>query len=85
MKTTSRRAVPYRVGEWLPSDHVFLDAWLAAIIHRTHAEQRPLHPVIADFRDLIEGDAQIFMLFHQMFEQVPKKPPTTKIPRANHK
>jgi phosphatidylserine decarboxylase len=80
MKATSGKAVPYRVGEWLPSDQAFLDAWLAAIIQRTHAEQRPLHPVIAEFRALIEGDSQIFMLFHLMFEQIPKKPPYNKDP-----
>jgi phosphatidylserine decarboxylase len=80
MHVTSGGAVPYRVGAWLPSDQAFLDAWLAAIIHRTHAEQKALHPVIADFRDLIEGDSQIFMLFHLMFEQVPKKSPYHKDP-----
>jgi phosphatidylserine decarboxylase len=80
MKATSGKVVPYRVGEWLPSDRAFLDAWLAAIIQRTHAEQRALHPVIAEFRDLIESDSQVFMLFHLMFEQVPKKSPYNKDP-----
>ncbi len=77
---TPGTAAPYRVGEWLPSDQAFLDAWLAAMIQRTHAAQRPLHPVIAGFRDLIEQDARIFMLFHQMFDQVPRKPPYNKDP-----
>ena len=71
---------PYRVGQWLPSDHAFLARWLEAMIHRTHAEPRPLHPAIAHFRDLIESDAAIFMLFNQMFEQVPRRPPYDKDP-----
>jgi phosphatidylserine decarboxylase len=71
---------PYRVGRWLPSDHAFLARWLEAMIHKTHAEPRPLHPVIANFRDLIEADAAIFMLFNQMFEQVPRRPPYDKDP-----
>src|SRR5499427_10174207 len=71
---------PYRVSQWLPSDHAFLACWLDAMIHKTHAEPRPLHPVIGDFRDLIESDAAIFMLFNQMFEQVPKRPPYDKDP-----
>jgi phosphatidylserine decarboxylase len=72
--------VPYRVGEWLPSDQAFLEKWLEGIIQKTHVEQKPLHPVIADFRDLIETDAQIYMLFHQMFEEIPKKTPFNRDP-----
>jgi phosphatidylserine decarboxylase len=72
--------VPYRVGEWLPSDHAFLARWLEAVILETHAAPRPLHPVIADLRDLIESDPAIFMLFNQMFEQVPRRPPYDKDP-----
>ena len=71
---------PYRVGRWLPSDHAFLARWLEAMIHKAHTEPRPLHPVIADFRDLIESDPAIFMLFNQMFEQVPRRPPYNKDP-----
>ena len=68
-------SAPYRVGQWLPSDHAFLACWLEAMIHKSHAEPRPLHPVIGDFRDLIESDPAVFMLFNQMFEQVPRRPP----------
>jgi phosphatidylserine decarboxylase len=71
---------PYRVGRWLPSDEAFLARWLEAMIHRTHDEPRPLQPVIADFRDLIESDPAIFMLFNQMFEQVPRRPPYDRDP-----
>ena len=72
--------VPYRVGEWLPSDQAFLDRWLEAMIRKTHAEVKALHPVIADFQYLIESDSGLFMLFNQMFEQVPSKPPYNKDP-----
>jgi hypothetical protein len=48
--------VPYRVGAWLPSDRVFLDGWLQAMIQKTQAEAKVLHPVIADFQHLIESD-----------------------------
>jgi phosphatidylserine decarboxylase len=72
--------VPYRVGQWLPSDHAFLVRWLEAMIHKTLNERRPLHPVVADFRDVIESDPAIFMLFNQMFEQVPRRPPYDKDP-----
>jgi phosphatidylserine decarboxylase len=74
--------LPYRVGEWLPSDEAFLDGWLRAMIEKSRAGPKPLHPVIADFQRLIESDAEIFMLFNQMFEQVPRRPPYDKDPRG---
>ena len=61
---------PYRVGEWLPSDQAFLDAWIAEQITACDAAQRPLLPVIAEFQAFIEGNAAVFMLFSQMFTQV---------------
>ena len=39
-----------------------------------------LHPVIQEFKELIEADAEINMFFHQMFTEVPKKPPYNKNP-----
>jgi phosphatidylserine decarboxylase len=72
--------VPCRVGRWLPSDHALLARWLDAMIEKTDTERRQLQPVIADFRDVIESDPTIFMLFNQMFEQVPKRPPYDRDP-----
>src|SRR3974390_2086914 len=80
METSTAAYAPYRVGEWLPSDHAFLVRWLDAMIQRTHSEPRDLHPVLAEFQHLIEADAEIFMLFNQMFEQVPRRPPYNKDP-----
>jgi len=68
------------VGQWLPSDHAFLAKWLEAMIRMTHSQPRPLHPVIAEFQGLIESNPEIFMLFSQMFEQVPRRPPYDRDP-----
>ena len=70
----------FRLGAWLPSDQATLDAWLKATIAKAKKEDRPLLPVVQEFKDLIESDAEIYMLFHQMFDQVPHKPPYTKDP-----
>lgn len=72
--------IPYRVGEWLPSDEAFLAGWLEAMILKTHAEPKALHPVVAEFGKVIESDPEIFMLFSQMFEQVPRRPPYNNDP-----
>lgn len=77
---TATAPAPYRVGQWLPSDHAFLANWLEAMVHKTHSEPRSLHPVIADFQGLIESDPEIFMLFSQMFEQVPRRRPYNNDP-----
>ena len=66
---------PYRVGQWLPSDQNVLEQWLQDLIDETDAEKKSLLPVVEKFKNLIEGDPVIYMLFHQMFEEIPKKPP----------
>jgi len=81
METTAAGThLPYRVGEWLPSDHAFLSRWLDGMIRKSQREPQALHPEIAEFQALIESDPEIFMLFNQMFEQVPKRPPYDKDP-----
>lgn len=85
---SSAHHVPHRLGRWLPTDQRVLDAWLADLVREVEHEQagdaaRTLHPVIEDFKALIESDAEIYMLFHQMFEQVPHKPPYNKDPTGH--
>ncbi len=80
MNATGKKPIPFRVGEWLPSDHAVLETWMDTLIRETDVEKKPLHPVIEDLKRLIENDAEIYMLFNQMFEQVPKKPPYNKDP-----
>ena len=74
--------VPYGVGKWLPSDQNFFDEWRSNLIRETDAlpADTPLLPVVAEFRDLIEGDPELLMLFTEMFDQVPQKPAFRKNP-----
>lgn len=75
------KKVPYRVGEWLPSDQQTLDKWKADLIRETEeAGAVPLLPVIQEFKDLIENDPELYMLFTEMFNQVPNKPPYDRDP-----
>ncbi|MCL1501288.1 phosphatidylserine decarboxylase family protein [Xanthomonas nasturtii] len=85
MTTASHSPIAHRVGQWLPSDQHVMDTWLSTLVSEVDADTlkgspRPLHPVIEDFKALIERDAQIYMLFHQMFAQVPHKPPYNRDP-----
>lgn len=68
-------AAPYRIGEWLPSDQDVLDEWLDLLIVRTQENPQPLVSSLQEFKNLIESDPELYMLFNQMFEQIPNRPP----------
>lgn len=67
------KPLPYRVGKWLPSDTRVLQAWLGRLIVEVdkNTHETPLLPVVQEFKDVIETDPEIYMLMHQMFDQVP--------------
>ncbi len=81
---TTEGKAQYRVGQWLPSDHAHLEKWLGALIAQVDREEKPMHAVVARFQQFIEGDPTVFMLFNQMFSQVPHKPPYNKNPAGGH-
>ncbi len=69
-----QKPIPFRVGKWLHSDQVILNKWLSDLIKDVEKKTTPLLPVVQEFKDLIENDAELFMLFHLMFSQIPHKP-----------
>jgi phosphatidylserine decarboxylase len=59
----------YNVAKWTPTDQQAYNAWFQEVINnRVNA---PLQPVIQEFKDLIENDPELFMLFTQMYQQLP--------------
>lgn len=78
--SANRQPTPFRVGKWLPADQEMLDNWIGDLLDGVKDEMPPLLPAVQELKDLIEGDTRIFMLFHQMFSQVPHKPPYNKDP-----
>ncbi|KAL0578570.1 hypothetical protein V5O48_003420 [Marasmius crinis-equi] len=82
-KPRESRWMQHRLGGWLPNNQKVLERWLDKVIAHvedpSHIHER-FHPVIKEFQDFIEGDPVIYMGFHQMFEQVPNKPPYDKDP-----
>lgn len=75
-------SVPYNVAKWLPSDQQAVDQWRAKLISevQTAPVDIPLLPVIKEFKDLIENDPEIYMLFNEMFKQIPDDPKYKKDP-----
>ncbi len=68
---TPDASTPFRVGQWLPSDQRHLEGWLSEQIARAEQNPQPLHPVVQELKDIIDTDSRLYMLFTQMFRQVP--------------
>ena len=64
-----------RLGGWLPTKPEELNRWLKDTIDEAETRRASFHPVIEEFRDMIESDPAMFMYFSQMFEQQPRFPP----------
>jgi phosphatidylserine decarboxylase len=62
----------HRIGRWLPHQDD-LEEWLEGIVKEVSpkAERVEFHPVVEEFRDLIDHDPIVRMLITQMIEQVP--------------
>ena len=74
MNAVAKINTPFRVGQWLPSDHEILNNWLEELIQELSLKgEQSLHPVIQKFKDFIENDAEVYMLFSLMFTQVNHK------------
>jgi phosphatidylserine decarboxylase len=62
-----------RRAGWLPEDQDLLESWLTAHRQRvdTRGEAVVLHPVLAEFQELIDSDPVVRMYVEQMIAQVP--------------
>lgn len=73
------------IGEWMPIDHRMQREWLKSVIEHVDRTPNDLHPVLEDFKYLIEHDTRLFILVQSMFEQIPNKHPYDADPSAEHK
>lgn len=76
-------AMTSRVGEWLPQDHRVHQQWLGRIASHVDSEAKGLHPVLKEFKSLIDNTTRIRMMFEQMFDEVPKKKPYRDTPTGH--
>ncbi|EUC40832.1 hypothetical protein COCMIDRAFT_9351 [Bipolaris oryzae ATCC 44560] len=73
----------HRTGSWLPSDHRVHRKWLGGIIEKVESNPKDLHPVIQEFKDLIEKNTRIYILVNSMFEEIPVKKPYKRDPSGH--
>ncbi|KOS36470.1 hypothetical protein ACN38_g12788 [Penicillium nordicum] len=63
----------HRIGNWMPADHQAHEEWLGGIIKKVDDDNnQPLHPVLEEFKALIESNTRIYMLLSSMFKEVPR-------------
>ncbi|KAI1297731.1 hypothetical protein EDD11_007002 [Mortierella claussenii] len=75
----------HRVGDWLPKDHRIHRDWLEGIVSHVEKNPKPLHPVLQEFKDLIEKNTRLYILFNGMFDEIPRKKPYMSEPSGQHK
>jgi hypothetical protein len=44
--------------------------FLSVTMEHVESHPKPLHPVLVEFQDKVEGDTRLYMLFQAMFEEV---------------
>jgi len=66
---------PSRLGGWVPVDPRHLNRWLESNIAEAEQRNASFHPVVQEFRDMIENDPVMNMYFTLMFEQQPRSAP----------
>ena len=76
---------PPQTGVWLAADQRALQDLRDAGGQKTgrEAQSKALLPVVQEFKTLIENDPELYMLFTQMFDQIPRLPLYLKDPVGN--
>jgi len=70
-------------GAWLRADQRALQDFRQRLAQQPQGERQALLPVIEEFKTLIESDPELFMLFTQMFDQIPRTAPYLNDPVGN--
>ncbi|HKI20337.1 MAG TPA: phophatidylserine decarboxylase associated domain-containing protein [Isosphaeraceae bacterium] len=68
MSTTSR------LGRWLPSSRDGLNVWMKNKVEEAENKKARFHPMVQEFRHMIESDPVMYMHFTQMFLEQPSFP-----------
>ena len=74
-RSTTPHSLTTRLGGWLSADPNELNRWRKDTIEEAERRQAAFHPVIEEFRHMIESDPVMYMYFTQMFEQQPRFQP----------
>jgi phosphatidylserine decarboxylase len=62
----------FRVGDWLTSNET-QNSWLEELTQEVAEKKAPLHPILEEFKALIEHDPEVYLYISEMISQVPQK------------
>lgn len=74
------------IGAWLRADQLALQQQVqhhSAMGGTSHDDSQTWLPVMQEFKALIENDPELYMLFTQMFDQIPRTPQFLSDPVGN--
>lgn len=67
----------------MPADHAAHREWLGGIIKHVDSTKHELHPVLQEFKHLIETNTRVYMLIEGMLKEVPHKKPYRQDPTGH--
>merc|ERR1711939_183682 len=59
-------------GHWMSSDRRHHHNWLDRTIKHVDENPKELDPVLVEFKEMVEKDTRLYMLFNAMFEDLPE-------------
>ncbi|MEU7524367.1 phosphatidylserine decarboxylase family protein [Saccharothrix sp. NPDC042600] len=80
--------IAVQAGDWLPTDQVFLAHWLDELVKEVDEQKRvatlpmELDDSLARFREFVYANAEVYVLFTDMFEQLSQKVTPTGYPQV---
>lgn len=63
----------HKIGGWMHPDHTAHRQWLGDVIKHVDKKEHILHPVLQEFKQLIETNTRVYMLIEGMLREVPHK------------
>lgn len=67
----------------MPTDYTTQKEWLGGIIEHVDSKEHVLHPVLQEFKHLIETNTRFYMLIQGMLKEVPHKKPYGQDPTGH--
>jgi phosphatidylserine decarboxylase len=67
----------------MPPDRAAHREWLGGIIKHVDSTEHALHPVLQEFKQLIETNTRVYMLIEGMLREVPRKKPYQRDPTGH--
>ncbi|KAJ9091712.1 hypothetical protein QFC21_007107 [Naganishia friedmannii] len=62
----------HRQGGWMSQDRRHQHDFINKTVEHVDKHPKDLHPVLKEFKSVVEGDSRLHMLFNSMFQEIPQ-------------